>query len=163
MTRLELIAICERLGACCAALDWLRSQTYETAFECWAACERGDWMIWLLTVRPGIVPERTLRLIAVDCARAAQPIADEWFAKHAPQHVGAGVRLLDLIEYDHDADPQTWSAAWSAASAASAAALSSSRAAASDARAGARAYQSRTVRSRVEWADVERVLREVVP
>ncbi len=191
MTRDELITICERMCACedDGALGWLRAQTCATAAECWAACERGDWMICLLTERHGVVPDRALRLIAVDCARAVQPIADEWFAQHAPQHVGAGVRLLDLIESDPDADPQTWAFAMVIASDAVRAAWDAewdSTMNADDARAArdavshariagkrkpardvawdvraASADQARIVRARVEWAEVERGLQEV--
>ena len=183
MTREELIAICVRLRACDESTAWLDSLTCETAAECWDACERGDWLVWLLTTRRGIVPDRTLRLVAVDCARAVQPIADSWFAQHAPQHVGAGVRLLDLIESDEDDDPQTraaaWAAAWAAARAAAryaarggagaawAAAWDAWNAvmAASDAVVAASdavmADQARIVRARVSWADVEAGLRGV--
>lgn len=188
MTRNELITICERLRACDESTAWLRSLTYETAAECWDTCERGDWMVWLLTKRPGVVIDRTLRLIAIDCARAVQPIANAWFAKRAPQHVGAGVRLLDLIESDPDADPHTWAAAyyaamdaaraawaardaamysWSAKAAwyAASVAASAASAAARDARDAASnavwADQAHIVRSRVSWAEVEAGLRGV--
>jgi hypothetical protein len=192
MTRDELITICERMGACHEALDWLRAQTYETAAECWESCERGDWMIWLLTARPGVVPDRTLRLIAVDCARTVQAGADAWFAEHAPQHVGAGVRLLDLIESDPDAAPQTWDAAWYAVDAAwyavdaawyaardaaryasgaaawdamdaAKAALGAAAKAAWAAREAAWSGHARRVRARVEWVEVEQGLRQVTP
>jgi len=149
MNREELITICERLSACDESTAWLGSLTCETARECWDTCERGDWMVWLLTKRPGVVMDRTLRLIAVDFARAVQPIADSWFAQHAPQHVGAGVRLLDLIESDPDADPHTWATAYGTARDAARAARDAARAASDAAMA---AMAARDAAWAAEWA-----------
>lgn len=34
-----------RLQACDDAVEWARG--YDTMDAAWAACERGDWMLWL--------------------------------------------------------------------------------------------------------------------
>ena len=36
----------EKLNACNSGLAWAAQQT--DAEAAWAACERGDWMLWLL-------------------------------------------------------------------------------------------------------------------
>lgn len=36
----------KRFGACDEAVAW--AQDYESLAAAWAACERGDWMLWLL-------------------------------------------------------------------------------------------------------------------
>jgi hypothetical protein len=55
------------LGACTEAVSWARTQPdYETA---WAACERGDWLIWLADrLRED---RRTIVRAACACARLA--------------------------------------------------------------------------------------------
>ena len=62
------------LGTCGDALDWARG--YDTAQEAWDACERGDWMLWLLGMLAG-PPEsdsrRKLVLAACACARLSLP------------------------------------------------------------------------------------------
>lgn len=66
-----------RLSPCPEAVEWARG--YATLAEAWAACERGNWMLWLagrvcppLAGRP--TPERArLVLAACDCAELARP------------------------------------------------------------------------------------------
>ena len=66
-----------RLAPCAEAVEWARG--YATLAEAWAACERGNWMLWLagrvcppLAGRP--TPERArLVLAACDCAELARP------------------------------------------------------------------------------------------
>ena len=59
-----------KLGACSDAVAWVDGQP--DAATAWAACERGDWMLWLLCRLAG-PPEsdsrRTLVLAACACAR----------------------------------------------------------------------------------------------
>jgi len=43
----ELIIILNELGACEEAMEWLSSQT--SIEEAWKNCERGDWLLWLIT------------------------------------------------------------------------------------------------------------------
>ena len=58
-----------RLEACPEAVAW--AQAYPTLQSAWDACERADWMLWLLA-RNG-TDERTLRLCVCACARTALP------------------------------------------------------------------------------------------
>lgn len=43
-----------RLGACREAIEWARS--YPNLRTAWAACERKDWIVWLLDVTDGWPP-----------------------------------------------------------------------------------------------------------
>lgn len=36
----------QRIGACKPAVEW--SKQFNTLDEAWAACDRADWMLWLL-------------------------------------------------------------------------------------------------------------------
>ena len=45
----KLIEILEKLGACDAALNWLRELPETTTLqEAWDLCEHGGWLLWLL-------------------------------------------------------------------------------------------------------------------
>ena len=44
---MDYIERIDALGACQAALDWLRAERHPTIEAAWAACPRGDWMLWL--------------------------------------------------------------------------------------------------------------------
>jgi hypothetical protein len=45
----KIIEILEKLGACDAALDWLRELPETTTLqEAWDLCENGAWLLWLL-------------------------------------------------------------------------------------------------------------------
>jgi len=53
-------------------LKWL--DTHTTTKTAWAACERGDWMLWLLgrlSGKPGSNARRKLVLCVCECARLA--------------------------------------------------------------------------------------------
>lgn len=69
---------------CEDALTWARSQ--DTAEAAWTACERGDWMLWLLGKLSG-APEsdgrKKLVLAACECARLALPYGRD--GKHSPR------------------------------------------------------------------------------
>ena len=62
------------LNPCGDAVAWLDQQpSWEVA---WAACPRGDWMLWLadrLSGEPGSDARRKLVLAACKCARLASP------------------------------------------------------------------------------------------
>lgn len=58
-----------QLKACEPAIEWANGKDLETA---WNTCERGDWMIWLLTESKNEVTDQELRLIAVECCRSIQ-------------------------------------------------------------------------------------------
>lgn len=58
-----------RLDACREAIDWARAQSDEAT--AWRACERGDWMLWLLgklSGKPGGEGRKRLVLACCDCA-----------------------------------------------------------------------------------------------
>ena len=77
-TILPLVARLRSLGACRDALTWAATLPRDTTPEAaYAACERGDWLLWLAaTVR---VDRRSIVLAACACARTALPI---WEARH---------------------------------------------------------------------------------
>jgi hypothetical protein len=55
-----------RLGACAEAVTWAR--TYDTPAAAWAACKRGDWMLWIAGRLAGPPGDETRRpLVAADC------------------------------------------------------------------------------------------------
>lgn len=66
------------LGACSDALDWLRTEDHQTLEAAYAACPRGDWLLWLhgrLTASSPWSDERKpLARAAMECARLALPI-----------------------------------------------------------------------------------------
>ena len=67
--------ILTRLGACPEAIAW--ADGYGSAEAAWAACERGDWMLWIagrLAGEPGSDSRRPLVLAACECARLALSI-----------------------------------------------------------------------------------------
>jgi hypothetical protein len=77
------------MNACRDAVQW--AQAYPTFADAWAACSRGDWMLWLVGRTLGREPEsagrRRLVACACQCARLALP------------HRAAGeTRLLQVIE-----------------------------------------------------------------
>jgi hypothetical protein len=62
------------LNACRGAIDWAGG--YDSLAAAWAACERGDWMLWLagrVAGPPGDDTRRPLVLAACACARLALP------------------------------------------------------------------------------------------
>src|SRR5262245_182018 len=44
----ELRAVLSKLHACWPALQWIDEFGFENAEQAWCACERGDWMMWLI-------------------------------------------------------------------------------------------------------------------
>jgi hypothetical protein len=64
------------LNACDAGLDWAGG--YDSLDSAWAACERGDWMLWLagrVAGPPGDDSRRPLVLAACAYAAAAADAA----------------------------------------------------------------------------------------
>jgi hypothetical protein len=62
------------LDACDDAIAW--AEGYDSLDAAWAACERGDWMLWLagrVAGPPGDDTRRPLVLAACACARLALP------------------------------------------------------------------------------------------
>lgn len=73
MPRAALLAILERCYACREAQEWAAA-TPGTPSELWAACPRGDWLLWLADecgVNPFVV-----HLAACDCLEPALPLLD---------------------------------------------------------------------------------------
>ena len=63
-----------KLGACREAVSWAEEQADDTS--AWIACERGDWMLWLLGKLSGPAwgeRRKLLVLAACECARLALP------------------------------------------------------------------------------------------
>ena len=80
-----------RLGACGDAVAWAAG--FPDLGAAWAACERGDWMLWLagrVSDKPMSDARRPLVLAACECARLALP------------HVRAGddrpLRAIEMAE-----------------------------------------------------------------
>ncbi len=65
-------------NSCKEAVEFAR--TFESIDECWSACERGDWMLWLLgrlSGSPESQSRKLLVLCACSCARLALPYVTE--------------------------------------------------------------------------------------
>ena len=64
-------------GACPEAVEW--ANDYPSLATAWKACERGDWMLWLLGKTGGAKPDsagrRKLVLTACACARTESTAA----------------------------------------------------------------------------------------
>src|ERR1700722_13996297 len=81
------------LQACSEAREW--AESHDDPQAAWAACERGDWMLWLcgrLSGYPESEARKKLVLLACECARLAPPIkgSAEWEA--------ARLNCLDVAE-----------------------------------------------------------------
>lgn len=130
------ITAIDDLGACTEALDWLRASGHPTLSAAWAACKRGDWMLWLAGHCAGPVgdPRRVpLALAAADCAELALPrvAPGEDRPRQAIETLRAWARGEATIDEVRaaawaasdaaDADGVVWAATWAAAAAADAA------------------------------------------
>ena len=118
------------MNACAEAVEW--ASRFATPEQAWAACERGDWMLWLVG-RAGIEREK-LVLVACECARLALPHTSDERVKKAIEVTEAWARGEVAIE-DVRAARQGALAARTAAYAAAAAAAAAYAAYAADARA----------------------------
>ncbi len=65
MEQETLSQLLERIDACGEARAWAKGKSSKRA---WDTCERGDWMIWLLTNSVMTQDERLLHLLACDIA-----------------------------------------------------------------------------------------------
>ena len=82
----------EKLGACDSALFWLRKHRHPSLEAAWAACPRGDWMLWLIAeiVGPPDDPARVpLVLAACDCVELTLPLV--------PAHEQRPRQALDTV------------------------------------------------------------------
>jgi len=60
----------KKLHACSDAIEW--ASNYDSLQAAWAACERADWMLWLLAKMrdtPGWPPRHAVVRLACQCAR----------------------------------------------------------------------------------------------
>jgi hypothetical protein len=70
MTRAKLLALLRKHDACKAAVAWLEDSEHQTLAEAWNACERADWMLWLLARMYPDAPG-PFRLACCACAETA--------------------------------------------------------------------------------------------
>jgi hypothetical protein len=116
------------LRACDDAITW--AADYDDLPSAWAACERGDWMLWLLTTG-GLADDRTLRRLACRMVRETplygadgQPdgrtVWDLLTDERSRVAVETAERWCDGRATDEELRA-AWAAAWTAAWAAQAA------------------------------------------
>jgi hypothetical protein len=73
-----------RIGACQVAVEW--AGEYKTLQEAWAACDRGDWMLWLcgkMVGKEGWPTHQAIVLAACDCAELALPFCEKRYPDDA--------------------------------------------------------------------------------
>jgi hypothetical protein len=58
-------------GACPPALEWLEKENFESLDAAWNACERGDWMLWLVGITTDRNDDLQLRALTLAKARCA--------------------------------------------------------------------------------------------
>ena len=66
------ITYLKKLNACKDAVEW--ADKFPSLQKAWEACERGDWMLWLLgkqSGKPGTKSRKKLVLTTCKCARLA--------------------------------------------------------------------------------------------
>ena len=105
-----------KLGACEDAVEWARD--YQTLEAAWAACRRGDWMLWLAARaagEPGSESRRLVARAAAACARLALPA---WKSRH-PDDTTVEAAIVAAERGD---PKECQKAAWAASASASAAA-----------------------------------------
>ena len=174
MTRATLLRKLRALNACDDAVAWLKSTDHATLQDAWDACERADWMLWLLIrmnpherrgpIRHAICDcaETALRYIPVgeDRPRRAIAVARLYAEGSATDDELAAARDAAWVAAGDAARAAAGAAAWDAAwAAAGDAAGAAARAAAGDA-AGAAAWDA-------AWAaalkDMAAIVRKRVP
>lgn len=70
----EWIIPIAKMNPCSDALVW--AENYDSLTDAWAACERGDWMLWILgktAGSPRSESRKKLVLVACQCARLGLP------------------------------------------------------------------------------------------
>jgi hypothetical protein len=70
MEKNEYIRAIKKLGACEEAVK--DAHNFKTSKELWAACERGDWMLWLIGRTIQRSDETALRKLTLVKARCAK-------------------------------------------------------------------------------------------
>jgi hypothetical protein len=150
-----------KLDACKDAIEWVGDKSVA---EAWSECKRSDWMLWFLAKADIKVPDKSLRLIAVRCAREVQHLMKDQ----------RSIDALDVAERhaNGEATDEELTAAWAAADAAARdaadaaawdAAGAAARAAAGDAAwdaAGAAAWAAARAAAGAKQADI---IREFIP
>jgi hypothetical protein len=117
MSNAELTAFLRQHYACANSLEWLGSRDLAA---CWAECQRGEWMLWLLERLR--CDRATLRRIACAIVRRT-PLADGrtvWDLLTDPRRraaVEVAERYADGLA-THDELDAAWSAAWTTSDAA---------------------------------------------
>ena len=106
------------VGACHDAVAWAR--WHDTLEDAWAACDRGDWMLWLAGRVSGASGSESRRLVARAAAACARLALPEWQAKNPDDTTVEGAILA--AERGDPKECRKASAAWAAAWAAWAAA-----------------------------------------
>jgi hypothetical protein len=115
-----------KLDACKDAIEWVGDKSVA---EAWSECKRSDWMLWFLAKADIKVPDKSLRLIAVRCAREVQHLMKDQ----------RSIDALDVAERHANGEATdeeltaAWAAAWDARDAAWDAAGAAARDAARDA------------------------------
>jgi len=121
-TKPAYLAALKHNGACGEAIKWATVGGYATLPEAWAACNRGDWMLWLLA---RVEPQRTdlFPVVAVYVERALSNAANALdSAANAPKMLAANVAALRAHAVTlRDLRIDSSDAAWAAGDAAGAA------------------------------------------
>ena len=154
------------MEACDEAVDWC--EQFDSLDEAWQACERGDWMLWLLGMLsgpPGSGSRKKLVLVVCQCARLALPYVKKGEMRplkaietaEAWARGDEGITLQDV----RDAAARAASAASAAARVAYATYAADAAARASDA--AARASDAAYVDTLRECADIVREYYPVAP
>jgi hypothetical protein len=79
----------ENLYPCPDALEWAKQ--FPTAEAAWAACERGDWLLWY-AARVGLTPERHRQLIRARCEIARRVL------KYLPEEENRPLKAIEAAE-----------------------------------------------------------------
>ena len=112
---------CDLHNSCSEGRDWALANC-KTMREAWDTA-RPDWVLWIAT-RPGVLPDRDLRLFAIWCARQVQHLLTDDRSRAA---IDVAERFANGQATQEELG-SAWSAAadaaWSAAAAAAAAARS---------------------------------------
>lgn len=136
-----------KLGACSDAIEWAKG--YDSLDAAWTACDRGNWMLWLVgrvSGKPGNEARRKLALCLCDVVEPA--------LRFVPDGVDASHIAIDVLgRWARGEDGVTlYDVRRAADSSAFAAARSSSAAAATAAAEAARVYAAAAAAERAGWA-----------
>ena len=86
------------IKACSDAVEWCKD--YKTLSQAWAACERGDWMLWLagkLSGKPGSDKRKPLVLATCECVRLS--------LKYIPKNKLRPLKAIETAESWANGDP----------------------------------------------------------